>query len=147
MQILFVCQSNTFRSVAAEYYFNNLSKKHRAISAGLKANKFPGQKIGEAVKDYPEADSIWSKLDISRFMYDKIPKKLNQEMVETSGKIIILLEDKSLIPDYLAKLNKVEFWKIQDGVTGSGKLKSLSTHKKIVKQIKNKIIELITQLD
>ena len=50
MNILFVCKSNINRSQIAEAFFNEFSKNHKAISAGINANAYAGKKIKELSK-------------------------------------------------------------------------------------------------
>ena len=45
MKVLFVCNGNVGRSQAAEAYFNRLSKKNTAISAGINTEKYGNRRL------------------------------------------------------------------------------------------------------
>jgi protein-tyrosine-phosphatase len=149
IKILFVCKANAFRSQIAESLFNkyNKNKNYEAFSSGLNANKFIGKSIKDILEKHPGAKKIWKELNLPESILNKFPKQLYSKLINQADKIIFLLENKKFIPSEFENSKKVEFWKIQDGVTKQGKIKSLEDYKKIIKKIKIKIKDLIIKLE
>lgn len=146
MNILFVCKANAFRSPLAEYYFNKKAKKHRAESAGTSAKRFEGKTVRVLSKRSAEAEKIWKKLGLPAKLLDRMPRQLTFEMINKFDKIIAILENEEQLPDYLKFSKKCEFWRIDDGVSDKGKIRTYETHLKIVKEVKRKVESLIASL-
>lgn len=111
--ILFICNGNVARSQIAEELYRGITGKD-AISAGTKVKP---EKNGIAIKDDGEFASNAivnfkkiSGIDIS----DNKRKMLTEDMMRNADKIIIMA-DKTTLPDYLSAYNdKIEYWEIKD---------------------------------
>ena len=137
MKILFVCKYNVGRSQIAEAFLNKLSKKHRAVSAGIKVEtnfrfkdryKWPSKSIKFLME---------SMANIGYDLSSQETKQLTKEMVKKAGKIIVMCA-KRILPSLLKSSPKVEYWRIQDG--GGKSLKRIN---EIRDQIKKRVEELI----
>jgi len=123
--ILFVCKGNSGRSQMAEAFLNNLSKKIEATSAGIE----PDTEI------HPWTIKVMEEVGIE--INKRKPRKLTEDMMENSEKIILL--DSSLLKEILPKyLPKTEVWEIEK-LLG----KSLEEVRKIRDEIKEKVVELL----
>ncbi|MEM0143768.1 MAG: low molecular weight phosphatase family protein [Candidatus Parvarchaeum sp.] len=130
--VLFICKYNNGRSQIAEALFNNLTKKHKAVSAA-------GNSVGEGI------DAINIKLMKTKFGIDlssQHPKLPTQSLLKSADKIIIVCDPKDciLIPeDYIWK---AEHWYIPE-LEGRSEEERL----KIIEDISAKVKELILRLD
>ena len=125
--ILFVCKGNSGRSQMAEAFLNNLSKKIEATSAGIE----PDTEI------HPWTIKVMEEVGIE--INKRKPRKLTEDMMENSKKIILL--DSSLLKEILPKyLPKTEVWEIEK-LLG----KSLEEVRKIRDEIKEKVVELLRE--
>lgn len=104
MRILFICKYNRFRSKVAEAFFNKFNKNPRfkAESAGTEPDF---QKVVENVKKA-----------LREFKIDKVnenPRKINQNMIDKAGLIVIVAEEVNL-DKYDTSKKKVIKWEISD---------------------------------
>ncbi|MDP3727867.1 MAG: low molecular weight phosphatase family protein [bacterium] len=137
MKVLFICKSNFGRSQMAEAIFNQISKKHKATSAGTKKGRVTGHKL----KDFPEHSNLFICMDEIGFnIRNNIAKLLTLEMVRDADKIIVMAE-KETWPDYLKKSDKIVFWEIED-MCGQ----SLDKFRKARDQIKSLIEKLVKRI-
>lgn len=130
MKVLFVCQGNAGRSQMAEAFFNKLSKKHKAVSAGTQA---------KIKKPIPEKVIISMKefgIDVSK----NKRKKLARKNIENADKIIVMCRANDLIKK-AKKSGKITFWKVKDPSEMSLKLLN-----KIRNKIKKKVEELVKEI-
>lgn len=135
MNIFFICKANVGRSQIAETFFNSMSKKHHAFSAGTHVAGNDGQAL-------TEFDSvIKSMTDAGYDLSKNTRKQLNLEMVKKADKIVVIT-DKDDLPDYLKDSPKLIFWKVDDA-----KDKSYEFHIKIRDQIKNLVENLVKEID
>jgi protein-tyrosine-phosphatase len=135
MKVLFVCRGNVGRStMAAALFTKYLGIK--AFSAGIKVLENENQKIEEIVLAEP----------VIRFMKkeginvaENTRTQLTPEMISEFDKIIVMAEPE-IIPEYLSKNDKVEFWGIEDpkGMDDKG-------YEKIISQIKSKLKQFIKE--
>ncbi|MDO8528307.1 MAG: low molecular weight phosphatase family protein [Nanoarchaeota archaeon] len=107
MKILFVCKSNIGRSQIAEAFFNNLSKTHVAISAGINAKDYSGRTIKELSDKVPRC-MLEKGIDIS----EKLSKQLTEELANQSN-FVIWIAPEVKIPEFIDK-NKLSLWDISD---------------------------------
>jgi len=115
MKILFICKANVGRSQMAEEIFNSTHKEDIAISAGLNPpEQWLGKKLSETKYVAPCMKEIG--LDVN----EKVSKKLTEEMVLESDKIVVLGE-KDNWPDYLKKANPM-YWDMIDPDIGEMEL-------------------------
>ena len=123
--ILFICRGNSGRSQMAEAFFNFLSKRVRAISAGTD----PDEKI------HPWTIQVMKEvgIDVGR----RKPRPLSHGLLKKADKIIIMESglSKNIPPKYFPKL---EEWRIEK-LLG----KSIGQIRKIRDKIKKKVERLI----
>jgi protein-tyrosine-phosphatase len=109
----------------AEAFFNHLSKKEKAISAGTAPDK----------KIHPQTTQIMSEVGID--VSQQKPKLLTESMMKKAYKIIVMDSDilKDIPPKYL---QKTESWRI-------GKLlgKPIEHARKIRNSIKRKVYRIV----
>ena len=96
MNILFICKSNISRSQCAEEFFNQKSKKHRAISAGISPIK-EGQEI---IQNIPETKN--AREDAERYglhIGNKIRKQITENLLSEVDQVYVLLDQKEVPED------------------------------------------------
>ncbi len=139
MKTLFICKGNVGRSQIAEALFRKMTNsKFDVISAGTKLSG-PEQPIGELMPQIQEVlDTMKEEgLDVSM----AVRNQLTEKMVEDSDKVIAIIEDEEILPDYLLNSPKLVRWNIPDP-----KGKDLDFTRNVKDQIKNKIEDLIKEL-
>lgn len=102
MKILFLCKWNIYRSQIAEAFFNEYSKKHKAISARfIKPDRDNHKLVIRAMKE--------KGIDLS----NSHSKALTKEMIDSADRIILMSQD--LLP-FAGNFQreKVEIWNIPD---------------------------------
>ncbi|MBI5221800.1 MAG: low molecular weight phosphatase family protein [Candidatus Magasanikbacteria bacterium] len=129
MTILFICQGNSGRSQIAEAFFNSLSKKGKAMSAGIK----PDERI------HPWTVRVMKEvgLDVSQ----QTPRLLTKGLIQKADKIIVMDSDLLKIAP-LKDLSKIESWQIEEPLG-----KSLKRVKRIRNEIREKVEQLINKID
>jgi len=139
MKILFVCVYNVGRSQIAEAFFNRLSKKHQAVSAGLETDEYEGRPIFEIAESVVRCMAELG-YDVSR----NIPKQITPKMVQEVDKVVVIVEKERLekLPDYLKNSSKLIVWEVKDA-----KGKSYEFLCKIRNQIKLLVEKLAKDLD
>ena len=127
--VLFICKGNSGRSQMAEAFFNLLSKKGKAISAGTKPDK----------KIHPLTIKIMKEVGID--INQQKPKLLTNEMMRKADKIIVMDSELSkVIPqEYSSELVK---WRIEK-LLG----KPLGQARKIRDRIKKRVKQLIKEIE
>lgn len=123
--ILFICGGNVGRSQCAEGFFNKLTKKHKAISAGTEP--------GDSVKPMTTAIMKDFGVDISK----QKPKLFTKEMISKANKIVVLGSKKEFPK---LKEIKAEYWNIPDLPT------DIENRREKIKLIKGKVEILIKKL-
>ncbi|MBX4198591.1 low molecular weight phosphatase family protein [Candidatus Parcubacteria bacterium] len=140
MKILFICKGNVGRSQIAEALFVKLSNnKAEAISAGTKISGSE-QPIGELLPQIQEVLDVMNEegIDVSTY----VRKQLTEKMVEDSDKVIAIIEDTEVLPDYLTNSPKLIRWNVPDP-----KGKDITITRQIKDQIKELIIGLVKTLN
>jgi len=127
--ILFICKGNSGRSQMAEAFFNSLSKKAKAISAGTD----PDKKIHPWTIEVMKEVGIDVSQQKPKLLFDELLKKAEQIIIMESGLI------KDIAPKYSPKLKE---WKIEK-LLG----KSIGQVRKIRDQIKKRIKQLIKEIE
>lgn len=124
-KVLFICGGNVGRSQCAEGFFNKITKKHRATSAGTEP--------GDSVK--PMTTGIMKKfgVDISK----QKPKLLAANMISKADKIVVL-GSKEEFPEL--KGVKADYWNIPDLPV------DVDERRKKIQLIKKKVENLIKEL-
>ena len=129
MKVLFVCKYNAGRSQMAEAFFNGLSKKHQATSAGTHAT----ERIHLPMPEFVLTSMNKLGFDLSKHFR----KQLNPEMAEKADKIVMITEKENL-PDYVKKSSKTIHWDVPDA-----KDKSYEFHCMVRDQIKVLVEKLV----
>lgn len=138
MKILFICRGNVGRSQIAEAFFRReAGDLFEVISAGTKLSG-PEQPIEEIVNVDNLLNSMKEVgLDISK----KIRRQVTKEIADNSDKIILIVDDKDPIPDYLIDNPKTIRWEVSDL-----KGQSLESHRESRDQIEELVRSLIKNL-
>ena len=108
MRVLFVCKSNAARSQMPEEFFARYSRKHTAISAGLRTahRGKEGYRVPWQVAEKME------RLGIPMERYRR--KQLRRSMVREADRVIVVMtpgQVRALLPKYLARSKKVTYWR------------------------------------
>lgn len=112
MKILFICRGNVGRSQIAEALFRKkFGDKHKAISAGTKISG-PEQPIGELMPQIQEVLDVMKEEGTDVSMY--VRKQLTETMVNEADKVIAIMVDEEVLPDYLLNSPKLMRWDIPD---------------------------------
>jgi arsenate reductase (thioredoxin) len=129
MKILFICKGNVGRSQMAEALFRKKwGSGHEVFSAGT-AISGPEQPIGELLPGIQEVLDVMSEERVDISMY--VRKQLMAEMVEQADKVIAIVEDEVVLPEYLSASPKLTRWNVEDP-----KGKDLETTRRIKNEIK-----------
>lgn len=132
MKILFICKGNVGRSQMAEALFRKKwGSAYEVVSAGTTLSG-PEQPIGELLPGIQEVLDVINEegIDVSKY----IRKQVTPKIVESADKIIAIVEDEVVLPEYLSASPKLTRWNVEDP-----KGKDLET----TRRIKNEIKELI----
>ena len=136
MKLLFICRANVGRSQMAQALFNSLTKDHVANSAGLNPpEKWEGEKLSKTKFVAPCMTEIG--IDVS----EKISKRLTESMVNESDRVIVIGEKEGW-PSFLSSFEQLDYWDIIDPDGGE-----ITLHRTVRDQIKDKIVELISELE
>ena len=140
MKVLFICKYNAGRSRMAEAFFNKLSKKNKATSAGI------GSNVSSA--------SCWAGIGATATVMKEsginVPRKLGRAVtrkdVESADRIIVLLDKKQrhILPKYITTSPKVEYHEIQDSdARAADFLDQQRRNRDLVKEIVEELIKEI----
>lgn len=135
MRILFICKGNVGRSQIAEALFRKkFGDAHEVVSAGT-ALSGPEQPIGELMPGIKEVIDVMNEEGVDVSMY--VRNQLTEQMVAEADKVVAIVEDEVVLPEYLLNSPKLVRWNVADP-----KGKDLET----TREIKNQIKELIETL-
>lgn len=112
MKILFICKGNVGRSQIAEALFRKkFDNKYEVVSAGTKLSG-PEEPIGNLLPQIQEVLDVMSEegIDVST----AIRTQLTEEMVKDADKVIAIIEDEEVLPDYLSISPKLVRWNVPD---------------------------------
>ena len=130
MKILFVCKGNVGRSQMAEALYKLLgNKNHEVFSAGITLSG-PEESLKSIPADYVIKVIAEEGADIS----EAFRTQITPEMMDSADKIIVIVEESYIIPEYFKNNPKVKVWNVEDP-----KGTDLETHRKIKDQIKELI--------
>ena len=111
MRTLFICVGNVGRSQIAEGLFRKYYPHEKALSAGIKISG-PEQPIGQLMPNIKEVLDVMKEENIDISMAKR--KQLTPKMVRNSGRIIVIIDEKVELPDYLVQSPNVFRWNIAD---------------------------------
>lgn len=130
MNILFVCNGNVARSQEAELFFNKLSKKNHAVSAGV--NVEVGKPIDPLVVSVME--------EIGFLMQSSVRKTANKHMVDNADLIISFMSYDEL-PEILQAHPNMRYWNVLDP-----RHQPIMFHRGVRDQIKKQVEELVREI-
>jgi len=116
----------------AEAFFNRLSGKNEAISAGTNVGVNEGLGLHELV--------VKCMAELGYDLSKNKRKQLTKEMVEDADRVIIMARQDSW-PNYLENNKKVVYWDVEDGAG-----QSYDFHCKIRDKIKNLVEKLVQEI-
>jgi protein-tyrosine-phosphatase len=130
MKVLFVCRANGGRSPMAEAFFNKLSRRGRASSAGVEVAK--GGEVGTPAN--PNNVKVMKEIgyDISKHRR----KQLTRQMT-SSADVIVFMASRKKLPGYLTGSKKVRFWRVLNP-----RGQSMATRRRIRDAIRDKVKRL-----
>lgn len=131
MNILFICKYNIVRSQIAEAFFNHYSSQHKAKSAGTKALYVENITLVDCAENVVDAMNA-KGIHIAK----KYPKPISEELVNEADKIVVLI-DKSNLPQYVKNSDKVEYWTINTDFSHIETIRD-EIEKKVMKFIEEK---------
>ena len=139
--------SNAERSQVAEAFFNGLSKKNKAISAGVSVaqEEAIGKPAGRTVTEL--------MLDIGYDLQNKKRKQLTPQLAKSAGLIVVTLSSSDIeerLPDYVKLSPKTRFWDLQFNpprhVYASFPPSTHKHHIEMVIKLKNKVETLVREI-
>ncbi len=112
MKILFICKGNVGRSQMAEALFRKkFGDAHEVVSAGT-ALSGPEQPIGELMPNIKEVLDVMQEEGMDVSMY--VRNQMTEKMVEDADKVVAIVEDEVVLPEYLANSPKLIRWNVPD---------------------------------
>lgn len=110
MKVLFVCRSNAGRSVMAEAFFNHVSKRSSASSAGSIVDK-EGQS-GMPPGGHTTEVMYAANMDVSTHKR----RQLTRNIFDDADIVVALLtkEEQKTLPDYAITSDKTRYWEVKD---------------------------------
>lgn len=109
MKILLVCRGNVARSQMAEAFLKK--EGFEVQSAGTKLSG-PEQPLGELATQLEYVLQVMNEIDID--MSQNVRQNVTPEMAEWADTIILVVDERDPIPDYLANNPKVIKWDVLD---------------------------------
>jgi protein-tyrosine-phosphatase len=135
MKILFICKGNVGRSQIAEALFRKkFGDAHEVVSAGT-ALSGPEQPIGELMPNIKEVLDVMQEEGMDVSMY--VRNQLTEKMIEDADKVVAIVEEDFLLPEYLLDSPKLIRWNVPDP-----KGKDLEFTREVKNQIKSFIEEM-----
>lgn len=120
----------------AQAFFNKLSKRHTAFSAGTHAFTYEGLKLSEF------ADPVLKCMaELGYDLSENIPTQISQNLVKKANKIVAMTNKEDL-PIYVKNHSEVIYWDIEDAAH-----KSYEFHIKIRNQVKDLVEKLVKEID
>ncbi len=122
----------------AEAFFNKLSKKHTATSAGIGAFRYVGKKVGDFKNETEIVNRIMKEEGFD--FTDREPVQVTPVMVRQAD-LVINMAYPDLTPDYMKQDPQVRNWDVQD-VLGLPE----EELRKIVALIKDLVSDLVQEI-
>jgi protein-tyrosine-phosphatase len=148
MKVLFICRSNAERSQVAAAFFNRLSKKNKAVSAGTSVEQEHaiGQPAGRIVTEL--------MLDIGYDLQKKKRKQLTPKLAKSADIIVVTLSDSDIderLPNYVKHSPKTRFWNLKfhppRHVYTQFPPRTYDYHIELVMRIGDNVKKLVTEID
>lgn len=130
MNILFLCNGNVARSQEAEVFFNAVTKKNYALSAGVNV------KIGK-----PLDPLVVEVMREQGFTLEGNFRKLVDKELVTSADLIISFKPKNELPEAVRSHANVGYWSIPDP-----QHQSIEFHRQVRDAVKANVNELFEQI-
>lgn len=140
MKVLFICKYNAGRSRMAAAFFNKLSKKNKAKSAGISSNV----SLTSNWKGVGGTVTVMKESGIN--VPCKLGKAVTRKDVESADRIVVLLDKKQqhILPKYITTSTKTEYHGIPDSdARASDFLNQQRRNRDMVKEIVLKLIKEI----
>jgi protein-tyrosine-phosphatase len=113
MKILFVCRGNVARSQIAEVLLKNRGGNSFTVSSAGTKLSGPEQPLGELRPALNEVLGVMKEIGID--MSQNIRKQITEEMVLEADKIILVVDERDPIPDFLKNSHKIVVnWHVLD---------------------------------
>lgn len=147
MKVLFICRSNAERSQVAEAFFNGLSKKNKAVSAGVSVaqERATGQHAGRTVTEL--------MLGIGYNLQNAKRKQLMPRLAKSADIIIVTLSDSDIeerLPSYVRHSPKTRFWDLKfnppSHVYASFPPSTYDHHIEMVARINDNVKKLVAEI-
>lgn len=110
MKVLFICKFNAGRSRMAEAFFNKLSRKNSASSAG----------IGRYPTSSSSPKGVRATVEVMKELGIRVPYKLGRAVtrkdVDEADKVVVMLDRKQqrILPRYITGSGKTTYYEIPD---------------------------------
>ncbi len=139
MKVLFICKYNAGRSRMAAVFFNKLSKKNKAMSAGIGSNV----SLTSSWKGVKATVAVMKEIGIK--MPYKLGKAVTRKNVENADRIVVLLDKKQqhILPKYITNSPKVEYHGIRD--SDARTVDFLNQHRRNRDLVKGIVLKLIKE--
>ena len=111
MKILFLCRGNVARSAMAHAIFSNLNQEHHVSSAGTKLSG-PEQTLEELLPGTGIVIDAMKEIGIDVSRHTR--REVTQKMADDADKIIMVIDERDPVPDYLLENPKVTRWDVLD---------------------------------
>ncbi len=113
MKILFVCRGNVARSQIAEVLLKNRGGNSFTVSSAGTKLSGPEQPLEELRPALNEVLGVMKEIGID--MSQNIRKQITEEMVLEADKIILVVDERDPIPDFLKNSHKIVVnWHVLD---------------------------------
>ncbi len=136
MKLLFLCRGNVGRSQIAEFLCKKkFEDKYEVSSAGVRLSG-PEQTLEELLPHTVEVIQVMKEegIDVSQARR----KSVTENMVDAADKVVAIIEDEEILPEYISNSPKFIRWSMLDP---KGKDRDFT------RDVKNKIGELLDELD
>ncbi|MCL5011751.1 MAG: low molecular weight phosphatase family protein [Candidatus Marsarchaeota archaeon] len=108
MKVLFICKGNVARSQMAEGFFNSMTSKHKAFSAGVKPGLHEGKTLDEEEDSRRVVKAMKEKgIDLS----GKRSKKLTKKMFDKADLVVSMC---GIDTRYASNSRKIKHWRVKN---------------------------------
>lgn len=138
MNILFVCRGNVGRSQMAEALLKKEAGDAFHVTSAGTALSGPEQPIGELTPGINEVLEVMNEVGID--VSGNIRQQLTPEMVAAADKVILVVDERDPLPDYVIDNPKVMKWEVLDP-----KGQSLEFTRQVRDQIRKYVNEFVRE--